>query len=199
MMRLTPLLAVVALLAGCGHAVTPVTRPAAVPLAAATDTITPEDALKKATQKAQQWNADARLVGVAWGVAKLELASVVYHLFYSPKAGKLFEVQSKLVSFWQDTREISDPHFCRPARFLDTLGAYPVDAHQALTTAKTLLPADDQHPLAVLVEVKAPHLPAVWAGKADQLKFLIDAQNGKVLVHITRDLPPLPFGEDSPF
>lgn len=190
---------VMAVAAGCGHPVTAVQRPASV-AQAASDRVTPEDAQKKATKKALEWNADARLVGVAWAVAKLELASVVYHLFYSPKADKLFEVQSKLVSFWQDTREITDPRFCKPARFLDTLGSYPVDAHQALATAKTFLPANDQHPLAVLIEAKPTRfLPPVWAGKASDLKFLIDANSGKVLVHTTKDLPPLPFGEDSPF
>jgi hypothetical protein len=199
-MRLKYVVPVLALLAGCSHPLTAVPRSTSVPVAAQTDRVTPEDAQKKATEKALRWNPDARLVGVAWAVAKLELASVVYHLYYSPKAGKLFEVQSKLVSFWQDTREVSDPHFCKPARYLDTLGSYPVDAHQALATAKTFLPQNDQHPLAVLIEAKPTRfLPPVWAGKADQLKFLIDANNGKVLVHTTRDLPPLPFGEDSPF
>ncbi|MDB5098797.1 MAG: hypothetical protein JWM80_3218 [Cyanobacteria bacterium RYN_339] len=199
-MRVKYLVPLALALAACGHPVTPVQRPVAAPVAAVAQRMSPEDALKKANDKAAKWNADARLVGVAWGVAKLELASVVYHLYFSPKADKLFEVQSKLVSFWQDTKEITDPHFCKPARYLDTLGVYQVTAHQALATAKTFLPDGNQHPIALLVEAKPTRfLPAMWGCKADQLKILIDAQNGKVLAHTTRDLPPLPFGEDSPF
>lgn len=191
---LFPLLAAL-FAASCAHVPAPtasITQPAAV--RAASETITPDEALARAAQKARAWQPDARLVAVAWAVAKFELTSVVYHLFQSPQADRLYVVQTKLVSVWQDGHEVSDPRYTLPARFLDTLGTYPTGAHAALATAKTYLPADQAHPVSLLVEVKpARLLPAVWGVKADAVKALIDAETGQVLVHTTRDLPPLPF------
>lgn len=183
--------------AACGHSpasAVPHSGAGQAALTVAGDRITPEDALKRATDKAVAWHSDARLVGVAWGVAKFEVASVVEHLFHSPKAGKLFLVRTKVVSFWQDSHEITDERYTLPARLLDTLGTYHVDAQHALDAARTYLPADDQHPIALVVEAKPTRLlPALWGVQADKETVLVDAQNGKVLIHTNRALPPLPF------
>lgn len=183
------------LMVGCAHA--PSAPTAATGGLAARDvstTVTPDQALGKARQKATAWQADARLVSVAWGVAKFQTTSIVFHLFHSPKAGKLFLVESKLVSFWQKTREISDKKFTLPALTLGTLGEYPVSAEDALATAKKHLGPDQQRPLAVLALVKpARVLPGVWVMQADTHKCLVHAKSGKVLAHLNWDIPALPF------
>ena len=183
-------------LSACAHAA-PVAsvRPAAVAAAAAV-TVTPEDALAKATKKALAWQPDARPVATAWVVVKSELSSAVYHLFQSPKADKLYLVQTKLTSFWQDGYEVSDAYFCKPARYMATLGPTHTTAEQALAAAKAYLPAPDQHPLALLIAAKpVAAAPALWAVKVDTVQCLINADNGQVLVHGGggSQLPPLPF------
>lgn len=195
-MRFIVGLVALALLAGCGTARQPMAAaPAPLALAAQSQSrVSPEKALERATGKALDWQADARLVSVAWAVAKFELTSVVFHLFHSPSAGRLFLVESKLVSFWQETREITDKKFTLPAKVFATLTPTNVEAKEALAAAKAFLPPEQQRPIAVLALVKpVKFLPAVWAVKADAVKALIDANSGKVLVHTDRVFPLLPF------
>lgn len=202
-MRLLPSLLTLALLAGCAQAGTPTANPnaakslqAAEAPADAGERVNPDDAQKRAIKKAQEWAADARLVGVGWAMAKFELTSVVYHVFQSNQQGKLLIVESKLVSFWQTTREISDKRITLPARLLDTLDESYISSEQALSAAKSYLKPGTDHPIAFLVLWKPNRFtPAFWGIKADEQKLLIHAKSGKVLLHTDIGIPVWPFGD----
>jgi hypothetical protein len=202
-MRLLPSLLTLALLAGCAQAGMPTaSSQAAKSLQAAEapvepDTrVNPDDAQKRAVKKAQEWSADARLVGVGWAMAKFELTSVVFHVFQSNKQGKLLIVESKLVSFWQNTREISDKRLTLPARLLDTLDEKYISSEQALDAAKSYLKPGTDHPVAFLVLWKPNRFtPALWGIKVDEQKVLIHAASGKVLLHTDIGIPVWPFGD----
>lgn len=198
-MRWIPSLLALALLAGCAHSgATPTAvRPDAAVQAAAEEPaltdVNPDQALEKATKKAKEWQSDARLVGVFWGVAKFQTTSIVFHFFYSGKAGRVLQVQTKLTTWWQDTKEISDRKITWPARLLGTVETYPVTAKDVLEKAKTYLPPGQDHPIAGLVLWKPNRFtPALWAVKADQQKLLIHAKSGKVLLHTGFDFPIIP-------
>lgn len=198
-MRLIPSLLALALLAGCAHSgATPTaTQPAGAFRAAADEPpltdVNPDQAAEKATKKAKEWQADARLIGVVWGVAKFQTTSVVFHFFYSGKAGRILQVQTKLTTWWMDTQEITDRKFTWPARLLGTLETYPITAKDVLEKAKTYLPPGQDHPVAGLVLWKPNRFsPAFWLVKADQQKLLVHAKSGKVLVHTDFDFPIVP-------
>jgi hypothetical protein len=196
------MLVLCSLIAACGRPanISAPRVPQALAAAQSTEKVTPEQALIKATAKARAWHPDARLVGTAWVVAKLELGSIVFHLFQSPSADSLFEVRTKLVSFWQDTAEVTDLKFTRPARLLETLVPTPTDAKRALEIAKTYLPANQQKPVATLIQARPTRfVPSLWGVQADQVLCLINAETGKVLAQTSIKLPALPFGADSPF
>jgi hypothetical protein len=203
-MRLFPALLTLALLAGCAQAGTPTARQdggleAASLLPPQADTkVNPDDARERAIKKAKEWSADARLVGEAWAMAKFELTSVVFHVFQSNKAGKLLIVESKMVNFWQKTREISDKKLTLPARLLDTLDEKYVSAEQAIEVAKGYMkPGGDDHPVAFLVLWKPNRFsPAFYGVKAAEQKVLIHAKSGKALLHTDIGIPFWPFGEE---
>lgn len=154
--------------------------------------ISPDDAVGRATKKALAWQPDARLVAVAWGVAKFQTTSVCYHVFHSPKAGKLLKIESKLVSFWQNTEEITDKKFTWPAKVMGTLEKYPVSAEQVL--AKVREAAGDKKPVSLLVLTKAnPLVPPLWWVVAEKDKMVVDAKTGKVWLKFSFDVPNLPF------
>lgn len=152
--------------------------------------ISPDDAQARATKKALAWQPDARLVAVAWGVAKFQTTSVCYHVFHSPKAGKLLKVESKLVSFWQKTEEITDKKFTWPAKLMGTLETYPVSAEQVLEKVRE---ATGSKPVSLLVLTKANKLvPALWWVMAEEQKMVVDAKSGKVWLKFAFDVPVLP-------
>lgn len=196
-----------ALLTGCGQAGSPMAQPQALGAATASGitpdtplTVNPDAAQERAIKKAKEWSSDARLVGAAWAMAKFELTSVVYHVFQSNKAGKLLVVESKLVSFWQKTHEISDKKLTLPARLLDTLDETYVPAAKAVDVARSHLPAGHDRPLSLLVLWKPNRfLPALYGVKADEQKVLIHAKSGKSLINTDVSIPLWPFkglGED---
>jgi hypothetical protein len=201
-MRVLPALLTLALLAGCAHgAPTSSVRQAhgteASNLMPAPDMnlmVNPDVAQERATKKAKEWASDSRLIGVGWALAKFELTSVVFHIFQSNKQGKLLIVESKLVSFWQKTREISDKKITWPARLLDTLDEDYVSAKDALEEAKRHLPEGQDRPVAFMVMWKPNRfLPALYGVKADQEKVLIHAKSGKTVVHTDISIPMWPF------
>lgn len=204
MKRLAPALLALALLAGCGQAGVPtagarsgadIAARSEAPAPDANLKVNPDGAQDRAIKKAKEWAADARLVGVGWAMAKFELSSVVFHVFQSNKVGKLLIVESKLVSFWQKTREISDKKLTLPARLLDTLDEDYISAKQAVEKAKSYLPPAQDHPIALLVLWKPNRFtPAFYGVKADQQKVLIHAKSGKALIHTDFGIPVWPFG-----
>lgn len=205
MKRLAPALLALVLLAGCGQAGAPTAGArSAAEVAALSETpdadlkVNPAGAQDRAIKKAKEWSSDARLVGVGWAMAKFELSSIVYHVFQSNKAGKLLIVESKLVSFWQKTREISDKKITLPARLLDTLDETYIEAAKAVDVAKGYLPAGQDHPIALLVLWKPNRFtPAFYGVKADEQKVLIHAKSGKALLHTDFGIPAWPFGKDA--
>lgn len=206
MKRLAPALLALVLLAGCGQAGAPTAGArSAADLSALSEPsapdanlkVNPDGAQERAIKKAKEWSSDARLVGVGWAMAKFEISSIVYHVFQSNKAGKLLIVESKLVSFWQKTREISDKKITLPARLLDTLDEKYIEASKAVDVAKAYLPAGQDRPLALLVLWKPNRFtPAFYGVKADQEKVLIHAKSGKALLHTDFGIPLWPFGND---
>ena len=206
MKRLGIGLLTMAVLAGCGQAAAPMADSrAAAGAAALSDAPAPDQALKvnpdaaqeRAVKKAKEWAPDARLVGIGWAMAKFELSSIVYHVFQSNQVGKLLIVESKAVSFWQKTHEISDKKLTLPARLLDTLDENYISAKQAIEVAKGYLPPDQKRPIALLVLWKPNRFsPAFYGVKADQQKVLIHAKSGKALLHTDFGIPLWPFGKD---
>lgn len=198
-MRWIPSILVLAMLAGCAHsgaAPTSVRPAGAVQAADATSDFTdvnPDQAVEKATKKAREWQPDARLVGVFWGVAKFQTTSIIFHFFHSPKAGRVLQVETKLTTLWMGTKEITDRKVTWPAKLLGTLEQYPVTAKDVLEKSKSYLPPNQDNPIAALVLWKPNRFtPAFWLVKADQEKLLFHAKSGKVLVHTDFDFPFVP-------
>ena len=167
---------------GCGKATAPAPVAPQGALAASKLGLTPEKAEEKARAMARAWRADAVLVGVAWAVPKLELGSVVFHVFRGGKADELLVVESKLTSFWQKARVVADRKLAVGALALAEVERWPVDARQALAIAKAQLPAGQDRPLAVLALGRARLAPPLWGAKADGAQVLIHAESGKVLL-----------------
>lgn len=206
-MRRFALIAGLALLAGCHHPGSPeaALRASAGALAMSEPDLdqplklNPDQALEKATKKAQEWQPDVRLVSVGWGVAKFQTTSLTWHTFYSKKANKLLVVESRLTSWIQKTRELSGLKFTVPARLAGTVGPTKVSGPEALAIAKQHLPPDQQRPVAALVLIKPNRFaPPVWMVRADDLKCVIHAESGKVLAKTDYDIPYLPFVESEP-
>ena len=205
MRRLIPVLAL-ALLAGCHHAPSslPTARDSAS-LAALNEPdpqalkLHPDQALEKATKKAVEWQPDVRLIGVGWGVAKFQTTSIVWHTFYSKKANKIFIVESKLTTFFQKTRELSGHKFTIPARLMGTVPTVKVSGPEALEIARKHLPPDDKRPIAGLALIKPNRFaPPIWLIKAGDLKCVVHADSGKVLLKTDYDVPFMPFAEAEP-
>ena len=172
-------------LVGCGRAATipaGATGPATSHMAAAGIALTPEKAEDKARAKARAWRADATLVGVVWAVPKLELSSVVFHVFRGGKADELCVIETKLTSWWQKPRIVSDRKLALAAKAFAAVERWPIDAKQALAIAKAKLPAGQNKPIALLTLGRAHLAPPLWGVKADQAKVLIHAKSGKVLL-----------------
>lgn len=169
-------------LAACGQktATLDVARATAPGLASAK--LTPEQAEGKALRKAQEWRADAKLIGVVWAVPKLELSSVVYHIFRGGAADELCVVETKLTTWWQKSRLISDRKLALAAKAFAEVEHWPIDAKRALAIAKAQLPADHGKPIALLALGRARLAPPLWGVTADEAKVLIHAESGKVLL-----------------
>lgn len=171
-------------LAGCAHVTAPVGRAhvAAPGPALAAARLAPEQAEERARKKAQEWRADAKLIGVVWAVPRLELSSVVYHVFRGGKADELCAIETKLTTWWQTPRVIADRKLALAAQALAEVEHWPVDAKRALTIAKAQLPAGHGKPVALLALGRARLAPPLWGVKADDAEVLIHAASGKVLV-----------------
>ncbi len=171
-----------AVLAGCGRA-TPSPDVARVPTPGlASARLAPEQAEEKARRKAQEWRAGATLIGVVWAVPKLELSSVVFHVFRGGKADELCVIETKLTTWWQKPRVIADRKLALAAKAFAEIERWPVDAKRALAIAKAQLPADHGKPIALLALGRARLAPPLWGIKADDAEVLIHAESGKVLV-----------------
>lgn len=177
------LVAAGAILAGCGlKAAPPGPAAASSALGASAARLAPEQAEEKARKKARAWRADATLVGVVWAVPKLELSSVVFHVFRGGAADELCVVETKLTTWWQKPRIVADRKLALAAKALAEVERWPVDARRALAIAKAQLPAGQDHPVAVLALGRARLAPPLWGAKADQAKVLIHAESGEVLL-----------------
>lgn len=180
--RIGLVLALGAVVTGCGRPATTGAVAASGAALAASTRLTPEKAEEKARAKAREWRADATLVGVVWAVPKLELSSVVFHVFRGGAADELLVVETKLTSWWQKPRVIADRKLALAAKALAEVERWPVDAGRALAIAKAQLPAGTDHPLAVLALGRVRLAPPLWGAKADAAQVLIHAETGKVLL-----------------
>lgn len=181
--RMAWMVAACAVLVGCGLKAAPQSAAAggSAPTATAAR-LNPEQAEEKARKKAREWRADATLVGVVWAVPKLELSSVVFHVFRGGAADELCVIETKLTTWWQKPRIVADRKLALAAKALAEVERWPVDAKRALAIAKAQLPAGQDHPVAVLALGRAHLAPPLWGAKADEAKVLIHAESGKVLL-----------------
>lgn len=161
------------------------------------DRVNPDKAQEKAIERARAWRSDARLVAVNWAVAKWELTSMVFHLFHSPKGKDLLVVVSKQAIMLKQTQhELNDSRLEVAARALAPVGEVAVSARQALEIARA---HEGGKPFALLTLFKPARLmPPMWVGSANELKLLIHADTGKVIIKGDVNVPWVPFMGGNP-
>lgn len=147
------------------------------------DGLTPEKVEAKARATAKQWQPDAELRFVGWGVAVLELASETNHVFYSPSKNQLAVVTTVLSQKWQRLDAYDNEYVAAPAKVLQPLESnYHIDAHRALGLAKHYFSFLGDHGISLTFLTRPVKLPfAFWGVVGDGTVVLVHANTGQSL------------------